>query len=99
MNTDTQRMVLVILGGIAVVVGLSIIALAVTYPEVVEQSALGAEFFLADLSVSGSTLQELTGFRPLADGLLLVGSYVLVSLVVWGQSKLSEYTRMRKHFR
>ncbi|MDP4000221.1 MAG: hypothetical protein Q8Q11_02200 [bacterium] len=97
MKSDAARMALTVVAGVLVVTALALIGLAVTYPETVRQTSLGAEFFLADLSSTGSGLLAVTGFKPLADALLLAGSYVLVCLIVWGQMKLRDYLKARGH--
>ncbi len=98
MNRDTTRVLTTIAAGIAAVVGMAVLIFAVAYPDTAKRSGLGAEFLLADLSDAGSRLQDLTGFRPLADAALFAGSYVLVSLSIWTQAQARHYLRIRKHF-
>ncbi len=98
MSRDSLHLLLTMLLGTGVIVALVLIALVVTYPGIVRQSAIGAEFFLANLGTTSSRIQDLTGFRPIADILLFLGSYVLVSLIMWGQAAIRKYLRIRPHF-
>ena len=97
MSPDTVRTLLTVIAGILAIVAVALIGLAVTYPEILRQSSLGTEFFLADLSATGRGLQAVTGFKPLADGLLFVGAYVLVCLIARSQAKFHDYLRTRGH--
>ncbi|HEY8109031.1 MAG TPA: hypothetical protein VIF43_03415 [Patescibacteria group bacterium] len=98
MKADSTRSVLTVVAGIMAVTVVVLVGLAVTYPEVLRQSSLGAEFFLADLGAGGRGLGAVTGFKPAADGFLLLGSYVLVCLIAWSQMKFKEYLKTRGHF-
>lgn len=97
MKSDAARMVLTIVAGVLAVTALVLVGLAVTYPDMLKQTSLGAEFFLADLGSTGQGLAAVTGFKPLADGLLFIGSYILVCLIVWSQTKVADYLKVRGH--
>ena len=97
MKSDAARMALSIVAGTLAVTAVVLVGLAVTYPEIVRQTSLGAEFFLADLDSTGDGLLAVTGFKPLADALLLAGSYALVCLIVWSQERLKGYLKAKGH--
>ena len=97
MKSDAARMALTIVAGVLAVTALVLVGLAVAYPEIVRQTSLGAEFFLADLGSTGNGLLAVTGFKPVADGFLFLGSYVLVCLIIWSQTRLKEHLKARGH--
>ncbi|MEX2043688.1 MAG: hypothetical protein WD926_02215 [Patescibacteria group bacterium] len=97
MKSDATKMALTIVAGVLAVTALGLTGLAVTYPDTLKQTSLGAEFFLADLGSTGQGIAAVTNFKPVADGLLLVGSYILVCLIAWSQTKVADYFKVRGH--
>jgi len=90
---------LVVVGGIAGLIGLMVFVLAITAPQTVEMLGIGTTGLQSELLARAENVEPLFGIRPLLDGVLLVGAYVTVCLLLWLQRQVGSLLANRTHFK
>lgn len=85
--------------GIAGLIGLMLFVLSLVAPQTVETLGLGTASLRADLLSRAGNSESFLGIRPLQDGLLLFGSYVLVCGVLWLKGLTGTLLANRSHFK
>lgn len=91
------NVVLPVLGGIIALLSLFLLILSILAPDVAGSIHLGPAL-LDDVRRNAANLSSSTGFNPILDPVLLIGAYVLVSLITWGQERFTIYWENRHRF-
>lgn len=87
-----------VVAAVAAFIGLFLTILSLSAPETVNMFGVGSAELLATVSAQTGAVERLTGFKPLFDSFLLVGSYIFVSLLLWLQKEIRTYLANRYHF-
>lgn len=87
-----------VLGGIISLICFLVVIVSFIRPDVVNQVELGSGSLRDGLAGRTHSLESYVGIRPLFDTALLIGSYVLVSLLLWSQQRIGTYFAHRRNF-
>lgn len=89
---------LALLGCVVGILAVLVTIVGFTNPELVTGLELGAGTLKAQVTETTGPIVSTVRLNPLLDLVLIVGSYVFVSLLGWGQDRLGSYVRERRHF-
>lgn len=89
---------LLIGGAIAGLLAVALFVLSFAAPSLAESLGFGRDYLLRDIGSQGVAVSEALRLRPGLDLALLVGSYAVVCLILYGQQSVQTYLKHRRNF-